>query len=583
MFADTLSAHGFGWFPMALAAGLVGLQLTVQLLSLDRAHRRMLSAALSGLVLGATAGTVLLLALGAWVPFLRTAWPIGSLAVALPLCTGGAIGAIAASAYGQRGGGRRGRAVLFALLLPALNIAALACILPLPAGQAVNAMPDALAPWPLTMVLVAELLAGLLLVRAAERSARERQRETEELRERARIATETSRAKSTFLAMMSHEIRTPMNAVLGLVSAMLDEDLSTNQRTEVSAIRESAGALLRILNDVLDFSKLDAGRLTFEANPFSPATLMQEAVSVYGPAAMAKGLHIGSDIGADMPAVLVGDAGRLRQVLHNLVSNAVKFTAAGEVVIRARCLERLDGVARMQWEVSDTGIGVPADRLGQLFVAFAQADDSIARRYGGSGLGLAISRRIVEQMGGTIAAESRQGEGSVFRFTVTLPQAAGPAQVAPVAAPGDQAERFRAALRRLGRPMRVLLAEDNPTNQLVVKLLLRGFDVALEVVADGRAAVQAATATSYDAICMDMLMPEMDGLQATRAIRGLGGAAASLPIIALTANAFAEDVTACTEAGMTHFVAKPISREVLFQALEDALPVPRDPRLAQAA
>jgi CheY-like chemotaxis protein len=218
-----------------------------------------------------------------------------------------------------------------------------------------------------------------------------------------------------------------------------------------------------------------------------------------------------------MPAALMGDAGRLRQVLDNLVSNAVKFTAAGEIVIRARCLERLDDAARMLWEVCDTGIGVPADRLGHLFVEFVQAD------------------------------------------------------------------RFRAALQRLGRPMRVLLAEDNPTNQFVVKLLLRGFDVALDMVADGRAAMQAASETPYDAICMDMLMPEMDGLQAIRASRRLSGTAGSLPIIALSANAFPEDVKACMEAGMTHFAAKPVSREALLQVLENTLSAPRDPRLARAA
>jgi signal transduction histidine kinase/ActR/RegA family two-component response regulator len=583
MFADNPSAYGFGWVPMALAAGLVGLQLTLQLLSLDRAHRDMLSAVLSGLVLGATAGTIVLLALCAWFGFPRIALPIGWLAIALPLCMAGALGSVAATAYGRRDGGRRRRAVLFALVLPALNIAALACVLPLPDWQASTATPGALAPAPLSVVLAAELLAGMLLVRAAERSARDRQHETEEWHERTRVAAEVNRARSSFLAMMSHEIRTPMNAVLGLVSVMLDEDLPDNQRTVVSAIRQSTGSLLRILNDILDFSRLDAGRLAFTPGPFSPATLTQEALSVHGPAAMAKGLYIGTDIGADLPAVLLGDAGRLRQVLDNLVSNAVKFTAAGEVLIRARCLERLDDAARMQWEVCDTGIGVPADRLGHLFVEFVQADDSIARRYGGSGLGLAISRRIVEQMGGAIEAESRQGEGSVFRFSVTLRHADTAALPAAAGVLCDQADRFRAALQRLGRPMRVLLAEDNPTNQFVVKLLLRGFDVALDMVADGRAAVQAASATPYDAICMDMLMPEMDGLQATRAIRRLGGTATNLPIIALTANAFPEDVKACMEAGMTDFAAKPVSREALLQVLETALSTPRDPRLARAA
>lgn len=412
--------------------------------------------------------------------------------------------------------------------------------------------------------------------RAAERSARDRQRvaelqrETEELRERARIAGETSRAKSAFLAMMSHEIRTPMNAVLGLASALLDGNLPDEQRRVASAIRESGEALLRILNDILDLSKLDAGRLTFELVPFSPAALTQEAVSVHGPAAMAKGLNIQAETDPDLPSTLMGDAGRIRQVLMNLVSNAVKFTNTGEIAIRTRCLGRMGNAVRMMWEVRDTGIGVRPEKLGRLFDEFVQADDSITRRFGGSGLGLAISRRIVEQMGGEIQVDSRLGAGSVFRFSLTLQQTA-----APVVASGgrrcDHAEALRARLRQLGRKARLLVAEDNPTNQFVLEQLLRGFDIMVDVKADGRAAVQAAAAQLYDVICMDMRMPEMDGLQATRAIRRLTGAAATVPIIALTANAYAEDVKACLDAGMTHFVAKPVEIDRLFEALVDAL------------
>jgi PAS domain S-box-containing protein len=411
--------------------------------------------------------------------------------------------------------------------------------------------------------------------RAAEQSKRDRQRvvdlqrEAEDLRERARIAGEANRAKSTFLAMMSHEIRTPMNAVLGLTAVLLDDDLADEQRRVISAIRESGEGLLRILNDILDYSKLDAGRLTFESLPFSPATLTQETVSVHGPAAMAKGLSISAGTDADMPPTLMGDPGRIRQVLMNLVSNAVKFTDAGAVIIRAHCLGRKDGMVSVMWEVRDTGIGIPKEKLGRLFDEFAQADNSITRRFGGTGLGLSISRRIVEQMGGQIEVESQVGLGSVFRFRLTLQEATESAIVPQPQQ--DCAKLLRATLRRLGRPARLLLAEDNATNQFVMVQLLRNFDVTVDVAGDGQAALAAVSAKAYDAVFMDMRMPKMDGLQATRAIRRLGGAAATMPIIALTANAFADDVKACLSAGMTHFVAKPVARDLLFQALAGAL------------
>jgi signal transduction histidine kinase/DNA-binding response OmpR family regulator len=395
------------------------------------------------------------------------------------------------------------------------------------------------------------------------------EREADDLRERARIAAEANRAKTAFLAMMSHEIRTPMNAVLGLADVLLNDDLSEPQSRTVSVIRESGELLLRILNDILDYSKLEAGRLSFEAMPFCPATLTNEAASVYGPEALAKGLVLRADTDPELARPLIGDGGRIRQVLMNLVSNAVKFTDAGTVAIEARCLGRQDGAVSVLWEVRDTGIGIPGDKLARLFDEFVQADDSITRRYGGTGLGLAISRRIVEQMGGRIEVESEPGVGSVFRFRLLLPQADGPS--VPAAARRDEAAALRAALQLLGRPARLLLAEDNPTNQYVVVQLLRRFDMVVDVAADGQAAVAATLARPYDAVLMDMSMPKMDGLQATRAIRRQGGDAATMPIIALTANAFAHDVKACRAAGMTHFLAKPVASDLLFQTLENAL------------
>jgi signal transduction histidine kinase/CheY-like chemotaxis protein/HPt (histidine-containing phosphotransfer) domain-containing protein len=385
------------------------------------------------------------------------------------------------------------------------------------------------------------------------------------MREREQSAENESRAKSGFLAMMSHEIRTPMNGVLGLTGTLLDTPLSQDQRRTVEAIRDSGDSLLRILNDILDFSKLDSGRMELEQAPFSPATLTESPVSLLGPRAAAKGLKITAICDADLPDAVLGDAGRIRQALINLVSNAVKFTERGSVTVRGACTERDATAATIVWTITDTGIGIPADRLGRLFGEFSQADASITRRFGGSGLGLAISQRLITQMGGSIVVDSRSGMGSTFTITLRLPVAEMRPETA--ASPIDVVGAFEKLLAGLGRSLRILFAEDNPTNQFVALQLLRGFDVQIDVVADGLEAVHAASRFLYDVICMDMRMPEMDGLAATRAIRALGGQLATVPIIALTANAFPEDVAACFAAGMTGFVAKPVRKETLLAAL----------------
>jgi CheY-like chemotaxis protein len=310
--------------------------------------------------------------------------------------------------------------------------------------------------------------------------------------------------------------------------------------------------------------------MTFEVAPFSPATLTQNAISVLGPRARAKGLAIIAETDPALPAGLLGDAGRIRQVLLNLVSNAVKFTDAGTVTIRARGVGRDGDAAIIEWSVHDTGIGVAPDRIGHLFGEFVQADSSITRRFGGSGLGLAISKRLTEQMGGTIAVESTVGEGTTFRVRLTLPVAAAPVD-APIA-PADATRALEARLAALGRPLRLLFAEDNPTNQFVARQMLKGLPVQVDIVGDGVEAVDAASRFVYDVIFMDMRMPEMDGLAATRLIRQHAGALARVPIIALTANAFPEDVKACLAAGMNQFVTKPVIKDVLFTAILHALP-----------
>jgi signal transduction histidine kinase/CheY-like chemotaxis protein/HPt (histidine-containing phosphotransfer) domain-containing protein len=383
---------------------------------------------------------------------------------------------------------------------------------------------------------------------------------------RARDAAEVGmRARSEFLAVMSHEIRTPLNAVLGFASTLLESKLDTEQRLNATALHGAGDDLLRLLNDILDFSALDAGRIPFEDAPFSPAAVVDMTVGIAKRSATAKGLALRVDIDPDLPLALRGDAGRLRQVLLNLLTNAIKFTESGEITVKARWLAGTAKSATVQWSVTDPGIGIAPDRIDGVFSGFVQVDSSANRRFGGSGLGLAICKRIIDQMGGRIGAESAVGRGSTFTFSVALPLGEIAAEVEDSAA-GIAAD-LKAHIAALGRPLRVLLAEDNPTNQLVGRQMLREFDARISIASNGVEAVQSAGEFAYDVILMDMQMPEMSGIEAARAIRARGGANAQVPIVALTANAYPEDIKACFDAGMNDFVAKPISKSTLAEAI----------------
>jgi signal transduction histidine kinase/ActR/RegA family two-component response regulator len=438
--------------------------------------------------------------------------------------------------------------------------------------------------------------------------AQELERKNEEMEAALVTAREATQLKDRFLANMSHEIRTPMNGVLGMTDLLLGANLTPEQQECGESIKRSASVLLALINDILDLSSIETGKLRLDTVRFSPKKILEETASLFGVQVRAKGLEFVSEIAPNLPAEALGDPDRFRQVLTNLLGNAMKFTPAGRIGLSAVLMDESGDRSLVRVTVHDTGIGIPLEQQDRIFERFTQADTSSTRKYGGTGLGLAISKQLVELLGGEIGVESEPDRGSRFWFTVSL----GKVQrietapvvkvVVPAASATAKAEKpqfkisIPASIRRspstetaapqstastdrhdglakltaavLGQNHRVLLAEDNEINQRIALRLLQKLGVSADAVVNGREAVEAAGKKNYDLILMDCQMPEMDGFEASAVIRNREGKTRHTPICALTANAMEGDRERCLAAGMDDYISKPIGVDKLQETID---------------
>jgi CheY-like chemotaxis protein/nitrogen-specific signal transduction histidine kinase/HPt (histidine-containing phosphotransfer) domain-containing protein len=382
----------------------------------------------------------------------------------------------------------------------------------------------------------------------------------EELRRTRDQALEASRAKSVFLASLSHEIRTPMNGIVGMVELLKETGLDDRQRDYLATIEASADALLTLINDILDISRIEAGKMSLGTLPFDLRGLIDEVMQLLAPRAQQKGLLMSCHVDAEVPGRLTGDPARIRQVLTNLVANAVKFTTAGEVVVETRLLEATEEGSTIRLAVRDTGSGIPREQQAIIFESYSQLQGNPDQTLGGTGLGLSICRSLVELMHGRIGLESAPGQGSTFWVELRL--AAARADASAIEPPADATDA------PLGARLRVLLVEDHEISRQVAALMIERLGCQVDSVVDGRAALAALDARSYDLVLMDMQLPGLDGLAATAELRRREARTGRhIPVIALTANAMTDDRQRCLDAGMDDYLAKPLRTRALRQAL----------------
>ncbi|MBS1873060.1 MAG: response regulator [Acidobacteria bacterium] len=453
------------------------------------------------------------------------------------------------------------------------------------------------------IIIVRDITPRKIAERQLERFASELAKKNAELVDALATAREATKLKSQFLANMSHEIRTPMNGILGMTDFLLNTNLTAEQRDYAESVRNSATSLLGIINDILDLSKIEAGKMSLDRVDFDVVNMVRDLAKEYALHARAKKLQFSYTLQQETPMWVRGDPGRLRQVLTNLLGNAIKFTPSGEVSLRMECIRDTDDTVTLQFFIKDTGIGIAPEQRARLFESFVQGDGSTTRKYGGTGLGLAISKQLIGMLGGDIGFESEQGHGSLFWATAVFERRVAPAVLSPAAAPKDDDLKVRrmpvfsvntvSAPAAVDRPAKapaargkVLVAEDNLMNQKVAVRLLEKVGFQADVVDDGRQAVEAVRKNSYVLVLMDCQMPEMDGFEATAEIRRMEGKDRHTIIFALTANAMMGDRERCLAAGMDDYLSKPFDVAALQRAIDTWLvnegPKPRQSEKMQA-